>query len=61
MQIKNTRELVLRAQSHARTPCACAYAFTRQFHAGPLTVPQRTAWRPDRELLAERFERFASA
>jgi putative restriction endonuclease len=33
----------------------------KQFHAAPLTVPRVKAWRPDRDRLAERFERFATA
>jgi hypothetical protein len=30
-------------------------------HATAIVVPRRNAWRPDRELLARRFERFAAA
>jgi putative restriction endonuclease len=30
------------------------------FHTQAIVVPSRTAWRPDRERLAERFERFVS-
>jgi putative restriction endonuclease len=33
----------------------------KQFHAEQIVVPTRTAWRPDRERLAERFERFVDA
>jgi len=33
----------------------------KQFHAQPIVVPTRAAWRPDRERLAERFERFNAA
>lgn len=28
------------------------------FHGSTIGVPQRPAWRPDRERLAERFDRF---
>jgi putative restriction endonuclease len=28
------------------------------FHERPIELPSRRAWRPDRERLAERFERF---
>lgn len=31
------------------------------FHGQPIVMPVRTAWRPDRERLAERFLRFASS
>ena len=30
-------------------------------HETTIVVPRRSAWRPDRELLAERFERFATS
>lgn len=30
-------------------------------HRTAIVVPRRSAWRPDRELLAERFERFVAA
>jgi putative restriction endonuclease len=30
-------------------------------HGSPIVVPRRSAWRPDRELLAVRFDRFLSA
>ena len=30
----------------------------KQFHTRPIVVPSRVALRPDRERLAERFERF---
>ena len=30
-------------------------------HAKPIVLPERRAWRPDREQLAVRFERFAGA
>ncbi len=33
----------------------------KRAHATQLTVPTRRSWQPDRELLAVRFERFASA
>lgn len=33
----------------------------KQFHAQTIVLPSRNAWRPDRERLAERFERFVSA
>lgn len=33
----------------------------KQFHREPIVAPSRAAWRPDRERLAERFERFTSA
>jgi putative restriction endonuclease len=33
----------------------------KTFHGGHLVVPRREPARPDRELLAERFERFAAA
>jgi putative restriction endonuclease len=33
----------------------------KQFHTQPIVVPSRAAWRPDKERLAERFERFAAA
>jgi putative restriction endonuclease len=32
----------------------------KTFHAAPIEVPSRRTWRPDRERLAERFERFLS-
>jgi putative restriction endonuclease len=32
----------------------------KQFHAQPIALPKRSAWRPDRERLAERFERFTT-
>ncbi|HEY3541024.1 MAG TPA: HNH endonuclease [Gaiellaceae bacterium] len=31
------------------------------FHTEPIVLPARTSWRPDRERLAERFDRFAAA
>jgi putative restriction endonuclease len=31
----------------------------KTFHRAPIVVPARRAWQPDREQLAERFERFA--
>lgn len=31
------------------------------FHGQPIELPQRRAWHPDRERLAERFERFLEA
>jgi hypothetical protein len=31
----------------------------KEFHAKPIEVPARRAWRPDRERLALRFERFS--
>jgi putative restriction endonuclease len=31
------------------------------FHDEPIVLPTRTAWRPDRERLAERYERFITA
>jgi len=31
------------------------------FHDQPIVTPTRTAWKPDRTRLAERFERFAAA
>jgi putative restriction endonuclease len=31
------------------------------FHTRPIDLPTRRAWRPDRERLAERFERFRAA
>ena len=31
------------------------------FHAEPIVLPSRVSWRPDRERLAERFDRFAAA
>lgn len=33
----------------------------KQFHSSTIAIPSRAAWRPDRERLAERFERFAAA
>jgi putative restriction endonuclease len=33
----------------------------RVLHAQPIGVPTRAAWRPDRDRLAERFERFTAA
>jgi putative restriction endonuclease len=30
----------------------------KTFHSQPIVLPKRTAWRPDRERLASRFERF---
>ncbi len=33
----------------------------KRAHKTTIIVPRRSAWRPDRELLAERFERFAAA
>jgi putative restriction endonuclease len=33
----------------------------KQFHAEQIVVPTRAAWRPDKERLAERFERFVAA
>jgi putative restriction endonuclease len=32
----------------------------KAFHAAPIELPARRTWRPDRERLAERFERFAA-
>ena len=32
----------------------------KTFHREPIVLPSRQAWRPDREQLAVRFERFAS-
>ncbi len=32
----------------------------KTFHASPILLPSKTAWRPDREQLATRFERFRS-
>lgn len=31
------------------------------FHRQPIVLPQRAAWRPDRDRLAARFERFAAS
>jgi len=31
------------------------------FHAQPIVLPKRAAWKPDRERLAERFERFVAS
>ena len=31
------------------------------FHRRPIETPKRPAWRPNRERLAERFERFLAA
>jgi hypothetical protein len=33
----------------------------KAFHAQPIELPSRRAWRPDRERLSERFERFRAA
>jgi putative restriction endonuclease len=33
----------------------------KTFHAQPIVLPTRMAWRPDRERLASRFERFLAA
>jgi putative restriction endonuclease len=33
----------------------------KQFHSRSIIVPSRVAWRPDRERLAERFEKFSVA
>lgn len=33
----------------------------KEFHSGQIVVPPRTAWRPDRERLATRYERFVAA
>jgi putative restriction endonuclease len=33
----------------------------KTFHRSPIEVPANAAWRPDRERLAARFERFAAA
>ncbi len=33
-------------------------ALLKTFHKEPIVLPGRTAWRPDRDQLAERFERF---
>jgi hypothetical protein len=33
----------------------------KHFHGQPIGLPTRSAWRPDRERLAERFERFVRA
>jgi putative restriction endonuclease len=33
----------------------------KRSHRKPIVVPQRRAWRPDRDQLAARFERFAAA
>ena len=33
----------------------------KRFHQTPIELPSRRAWRPDRERLAERFERFTAA
>lgn len=33
----------------------------KQFHRQPIALPRRPVWRPDRERLAERFERFVRA
>jgi putative restriction endonuclease len=32
----------------------------KQFRREPIALPKRAAWRPDRERLAERFERFSA-
>jgi putative restriction endonuclease len=33
-------------------------ALLKTFHKAPIVLPGRTVWRPDRDQLAERFERF---
>jgi len=33
----------------------------KQFHAKPIELPSRRVWRPDRDRLSERFERFRAA
>ena len=33
----------------------------KQFHSQSIVLPARAAWRPDRERLAERFERFGAS
>jgi putative restriction endonuclease len=33
----------------------------KTFHESPIELPKKTVWRPDRERLAERFERFSEA
>ena len=33
----------------------------KEFHTAPIALPTRRAWRPDRERLARRFERFTAA
>lgn len=33
----------------------------KAFHTRPIELPRRRAWRPDRERLAERFDRFRAA
>jgi len=33
----------------------------KTFHETPIVIPRRPGWRPDRERLAARFNRFASA
>ena len=33
----------------------------KTFHRTPISLPRRETSRPDRELLAERFDRFARA
>ena len=33
----------------------------KTFHGAPIVLPSRTAWRPDRDQLAARFERFSAA
>jgi len=32
----------------------------KEFHGRPIVVPTKRAWQPDRERLAERFERFVA-
>ena len=36
-------------------------AVLKGFHGRPIVVPSRRAWRPDRERLAARFERFTTS
>jgi putative restriction endonuclease len=33
----------------------------KQFHTEPIVLPTKQAWKPDRDRLSERFERFAAA
>ncbi len=33
----------------------------KAFHGRPIELPARRSWRPDRQRLAERFERFRAA
>jgi putative restriction endonuclease len=33
----------------------------KEFHQQPIVLPVRKTWRPDRERLSARFERFAAA